>query len=515
MRTKTDARSSAPVDPLLGTRMGEFLIEERIGEGGMGVVYRAVHSLIGKQAAIKVLRQELVSPQQVQRLLVEARAVNAIRHPGIIDIFGFGSLPDERPYVIMELLQGRPLSDFLGEKSRMDLESVVWVMDQVLAALGAAHRAGVVHRDLKPANVFVVETPEAPTTLKLVDFGIAKLLESRESPLTSDGSVIGTPEFMAPEQIRGGTPSPATDLYAVGVMLFQLLTGVRPFQGDSVQVMFAHLDRQPPVPSALTPGIPPEFDTLVRQLLAKDPADRPPSAEAVRERLKRVPLSAAPHPPSFSKDDMAQATASTSNKAFTPETLEALKAIRSPPGPGWWMAPVLILLCVGAGVFRLRQADAVAPARKEPQRIASNGSGAGTVHAELGNTGAPSPTPDELQPAVAQQSPLPSIGASTTPAEPISKGSPVTPANSHPEPPAPQPRTKDAQARQKLLQRVTRLSSELHRRSGKKAPPSGLKEGLVQLKRSAAVATTRQDCAYIDEALDSWEMRFNQQLPSP
>ncbi|RYZ11622.1 MAG: serine/threonine protein kinase, partial [Myxococcaceae bacterium] len=211
---------SAPTDALLGTQLGEFVIEERIGAGGMGVVYRAVHPLIGKQAAIKVMRQELVSPQQVQRLLVEARSVNAIRHPGIIDIFGFGSLPDERPYVIMELLKGRPLSDFVRAQSRMDLESVVWVMDQMLAALGAAHRAGVVHRDLKPANVFVVESPETPTAIKLVDFGIAKVLESRDSPLTSDGSIIGTPEFMAPEQIRGGSVGPETDLYAAGVMLF-------------------------------------------------------------------------------------------------------------------------------------------------------------------------------------------------------------------------------------------------------------------------------------------------------
>ncbi|RKH01675.1 serine/threonine protein kinase, partial [Corallococcus sp. CA053C] len=346
---RPESRPAAPVDPLLGMQLGEFVIEERIGSGGMGVVYRAVHPLIGKQAAIKVLRLELVSPQLVQRLLVEARAVNAIRHPGIIDIFGFGSLPDGRPYVIMELLQGRPLSDFVRAKSRMDVESAVWVLDQMLAALGAAHRASVVHRDLKPANIFVVESPGTPTAIKLVDFGIAKLLESRESPLTSDGSILGTPDFMAPEQIRGGTVGPATDLYAVGVMLFQLLTGERPFQGDSVQLMFAHLDQSPPMPSSRVPGIPPELDTLVLHLLAKDPSLRPASAEAVREQLKRLPLHVVPHAPDITRRDAAPSLPPTTTGAdtFTPDTLEALKALRSPRGFGAWVAGALLLLSVG------------------------------------------------------------------------------------------------------------------------------------------------------------------------
>ncbi|RYZ11551.1 MAG: serine/threonine protein kinase, partial [Myxococcaceae bacterium] len=292
-------RSETTVDPLLGTQLGDFVIEARIGEGGMGVVYRAVHPLIGKQAAIKILRLDLVSPKQVQRLLVEARAVNAIRHPGIIDIFGFGSLPDQRSYIIMELLQGRPLSDFVRAKKRMDLESVVWVMDQMLAALSAAHEAGVVHRDLKPENVFVIEAPKLPAAVKLVDFGIAKLLESRDTtPLTAEGFVIGTPEFMAPEQINSEAVSPATDLYAAGVMLFQMITGERPFQGKPLQVMFAQRDQKPPAPSSRTPGLPPEIDALVLHLLEKEPKARPASAEAVRERLKRIPLRSPPRPPS-------------------------------------------------------------------------------------------------------------------------------------------------------------------------------------------------------------------------
>ncbi|NNC16354.1 serine/threonine protein kinase, partial [Corallococcus exiguus] len=272
MRRNASAESTPLVDPLPSSQIGDFTVEERIGSGGMGVVYRATHSLIGKQAAIKVLRAELVSPRLHERLLVEARAVNAIRHPGIIDIFGFGKLPDGRPYIVMELLEGRPLSELLSDQQRLDVPTVLWMLDQILSPLGAAHRAGVVHRDLKPANVFMVEPPNAAPMLKLVDFGIAKLLENKESPTSIDGSVLGTPEFMVPEQIRGGTVGPATDLYALGVMAFQMLTGVRPFQGDPVQVLFAHVEQTPPLPSSRAEGIPPELDTLVLQLLAKDPA---------------------------------------------------------------------------------------------------------------------------------------------------------------------------------------------------------------------------------------------------
>ncbi|WP_233585543.1 serine/threonine-protein kinase [Corallococcus sp. CA054B] len=205
----------------------------------------------------------------------EARAVNAVRHPGIIDTFGFGTLPDERPYVTMELLQGQALSDFVRVKRTMDLESIVWVMDQVLSALGAAHRAGIVHRDLEARQRLHRRSARASVTVKLVDFGIAKLLESRDKPLTADDLVLGTPEFMAPEQIRGDTVGPATDLYAAGVMMFQLLTGMRPFQGETVQVMFAHLEQAPPLPSSRLAGLPKEVDALVLQLLAKcRPASR-------------------------------------------------------------------------------------------------------------------------------------------------------------------------------------------------------------------------------------------------
>ncbi|MCP3165847.1 serine/threonine-protein kinase [Myxococcus qinghaiensis] len=281
-------------DSLISTQVNDFIIEERIGEGGMGVVYRAVHPLIGKQVAIKVLRAEYVAQQQVERLIIEARAVNSIRHAGIIDIFGFGRLPDARPYIIMELLRGQSLSTSLKQLGRLDPNTTVWILDQILSALGAAHKAGVVHRDMKPGNVFLAETLDGSRAVRLVDFGIAKLVRDHDGPTTVDGTILGTPEYMAPEQIRGTTVSSATDLYAVGIMAFQMLTGERPFKGEQVQVLFAHVEQPPPLPSSRAPGIPPELDTIVLHLLAKDPAMRPESAEAVREALRRVPPTVLP-----------------------------------------------------------------------------------------------------------------------------------------------------------------------------------------------------------------------------
>ncbi|NOK18819.1 serine/threonine-protein kinase [Corallococcus carmarthensis] len=471
----------------MGTQLGEFVIQERIGAGGMGVVYRAVHPLIGKQAAIKVMRMELVSQQQVQRLLVEARAVNAVRHPGIIDIFGFGTLPDERPYVIMELLQGRALSDFVRAKRSMDLESVVWVMDQMLAALGAAHRAGVVHRDLKPANVFIVEAPESPVTVKLVDFGIAKLMESRDNPLTADGLVLGTPEFMAPEQIRGGTVGPATDLYAAGVMMFQLITGGRPFQGESVQVMFAHLDQSPPLPSSRLAGLPKEVDALVLQLLAKDPASRPPSAEAVRAQLKRIPLRSPPRAPSLTKPEVAIPVGDN----HTPSTQEALKAIRQPPGIGWAVLGALVLLSVGAGVIRLRSVpppptEAAADAGTDGTDAGTDGTDAGTDGTDAGTDGTDAGTDGT------------DAGTDGTDAGPDKPEPPI-----HPKP----------QPKEKLRQRILRLNKELARRSKGRPEPTALKASLRSLEQSANYGSTAKDYAESKAALDDWERRLNQQFP--
>ncbi|WP_245767723.1 serine/threonine-protein kinase [Stigmatella erecta] len=285
-------------DPLIGTQISEYVIQERIGTGGMGIVYRAVQPLIGKQVAIKVMRAQFAQAHQlVQRLLVEARIVNAIPHRGIIDIFGFGQLEDGRPYVVMELLQGLSLDRLLHRKGRLGVDETVKILDAVLDALGAAHRRGVVHRDLKPGNVFLVEGAAGARSLKLLDFGIAKVAASPASnALTVHGLLLGTPEYMSPEQVRGGEVEPTSDLYAVGVMAFEMLTGRVPFGGEQVRVLFAHVEDVPPSLSSLVPGVPPALERMVARLLAKAPSQRYPSADAVRQELKALLSRKAPVP---------------------------------------------------------------------------------------------------------------------------------------------------------------------------------------------------------------------------
>ncbi len=274
-------------DPLIETPVSEYVVKERIGAGGMGIVYRAVQPLIGKQVAIKVLKAEYAGEAEVvQRLLVEARVVNAIQHRGIIDIFGFGQLPDGRPYVVMELLQGTALSSYIRKRKRLAPDEVVGILDEILAALGAAHRGGVIHRDLKPGNVFLVESSDGQRSVKLLDFGIAKVVQFRPArPLTAQGNILGTPEFMAPEQVRGEKVGPATDLYALGIIAFQLLTGRVPFMGETTQVLVAQVEQKPPTLTSLVPEVPAALERLVLRLLAKDPSKRFQSAEAVRREL--------------------------------------------------------------------------------------------------------------------------------------------------------------------------------------------------------------------------------------
>ncbi|HVG58183.1 MAG TPA: serine/threonine-protein kinase, partial [Hyalangium sp.] len=183
-------------DPLIGMKLGEYELRSRIGVGGMGFVYDGIQPLIGKRVAVKVLRPELAqAPEQVARLLAEARAVNAIRHRGIIDIFGFGQVPDGRQYIVMEFLDGQPLDAYLAEKIKLPPTEALSILDEVLAALGAAHGAGVVHRDLKPSNIFLVREPGGTRYVKLLDFGLAKQGQSGASTRTAQtrtDMVVGT-----------------------------------------------------------------------------------------------------------------------------------------------------------------------------------------------------------------------------------------------------------------------------------------------------------------------------------
>ncbi len=279
-----DQRTHVGVDTLVGQLLGEYRVLERINQGGMGVLYRGEQPVIGKAVAIKVLLPEVAAdPNLVHRLLGEARAVNSIRHPNIVDIFALGQLADGRHYVVMELLQGESLADLLVARGRLAQREAVVVLDQAMAALEAAHAAGVIHRDLKPENIFVDQRTDG-WRVTLLDFGLAK---QQGSTLTAPNVVLGTPGYMAPEQIMGKVPTPAIDIYAMGILAWRLLVGHEPYAGGSlVQVMRQHLDA--PVPKlGPVPGVSVVLAALVERMMAKEPADRPDAAQ-VRGTLARL-----------------------------------------------------------------------------------------------------------------------------------------------------------------------------------------------------------------------------------
>lgn len=278
-------------DPLIGQPVGEYRVRRRIGSGGMGIVYEAVHPIIGKRAAVKVLKPELAEdPDLMERLLSEARAIASIQHRSVIAIFGFGQLPDGRHYMVMEYLDGEPLDFMVHRVGKLPLLEALTVFDSILAGLGAAHAVGVIHRDLKPSNVILVPQPDGSREVKVLDFGLAKHARPNEvTPQTVAGRVLGTPEYMAPEQARGLPISARTDLYAAGVLAYELVVGEVPFSGPSpVEVMLKHLNDAPPRPSAKDPTLPRAFDELIGRLLAKDAAERPASAEEVRGLIARI-----------------------------------------------------------------------------------------------------------------------------------------------------------------------------------------------------------------------------------
>jgi eukaryotic-like serine/threonine-protein kinase len=266
--------STGVKDSLIGRKLQEYVLESRLGVGGMGVVYKAVQPMIGKYVAIKVLRPDVVQdPRDMDRLLEEARVVSSIKNRGIINIFGAGALEDGRHYLIMELLEGESLEQLMARDGKVPAGDAVVILEQTLSALAAAHEAGVVHRDLKPGNVFLVKEANQ-SFVKLLDFGLAR----RQSQNVT--RIAGTPDYISPEHARGRPAGPPADLYAFGVLCFHMLTGQLPFTGTTpMEVMEKHVHSPPPVPHEVNPAIPKALSELILKLLAKEPKDRPDAVQ--------------------------------------------------------------------------------------------------------------------------------------------------------------------------------------------------------------------------------------------
>ncbi|MEE9385341.1 MAG: serine/threonine-protein kinase [Nannocystaceae bacterium] len=271
-------------------RAGDYLITGTLGSGGCGTVYSAEHAQYGSLAAIKVLRRELAFDRRFSlRFEREVKAVNLIRHPSIIDIFDFGELADRRPYYAMELAEGRDLCAIIQQQGRIVPGDVEHILGPVCAAVGAAHGVGVVHRDLKSRNIMVARY-ETRIQVKLLDFGVAKLLEpeSMEPGRSGAGILLGTPVAMSPEQIRGDPVTPSADIYALGVLVYQMLTGSFPFYGDGDPELFRmHLEAPPPRPSQSVP-VASGYDDVVRKAMAKHPGDRYASPALLLAALHEV-----------------------------------------------------------------------------------------------------------------------------------------------------------------------------------------------------------------------------------
>ena len=289
-------RGPQPLDyqSFVGTEMAGYTIKRKLAEGGMGVVFEAEHSKIGRKGAIKVLKLEFCrSEEVVERFYQEARAVNSIRHENIVDVYDFGRDAEGRVFFVMELLAGESLSDRI-RRGALPWSEAFPILEQTLRALKAAHDKGFVHRDLKPDNIWLKKVGDGPVEVKLLDFGIAKLVgeDSPTEKLTRTGSIMGTPHYMSPEQINGSKDIDLrTDIYAMGVIMYEMFAGRTPFLGETLQaIMTGHLFTEPPrlddVPKNL--GVPAPIAKIIDCMLAKDVAERYGSASDVLADLRAI-----------------------------------------------------------------------------------------------------------------------------------------------------------------------------------------------------------------------------------
>ena len=276
---------------MIGELLGNYRILAKLGSGSMGVVFLAEHQRLARRVAIKLLSAELVRDQQVlQRFFNEALATSLIRHPGIVDIADCDVDASGRAYMVMELLEGETLGARLERAGRLDWSDACLIGRQVAEALGAVHDKGIVHRDLKPENLFLVSDARNPAAVavKVLDFGVAKLLaHDRAIHLTMRGMIVGTPEYMSPEQCMGSELDHQTDIYALGCILFEMLAGLPPFIGDTVQeLLSAH--RFFPAPPLTSSGVavPAWLAELLARMLAKEPGQRPSSMHEVAAAIR-------------------------------------------------------------------------------------------------------------------------------------------------------------------------------------------------------------------------------------
>ncbi len=425
---------SRPADPnLLGRVLaGKYEIAEYLGGGGMGAVYRARQNAIDKDVAVKVMHRDMAAdPKFAERFQREAKAASRLDHVNSMRVMDYGEEPDGLLYIVMELLDGQNLHELLLEQWPFPARRVVAILSQALAALAVAHELGIIHRDLKPENIMILpgrsDDGEAVDVVKVCDFGIAKLGDGRgeTSPtgakLTAQGMMIGTPEYMSPEQARGDKLDPRSDLYSMGVILYQMLSGRLPFDGESaLGIALKHVTDEASPPSAVViGGVHPGLEVVCLRALSKKPADRYMNAREMRAALRE----ALAGPSSISNGDRSSAVASTdpaprlriaetvpagslegqaeqrfavatAATLMTPSSggTPAVKIVEAPkatllgtaavvtqpslslaPRRSLWPFAIVALAAIGAGVYLLRRPDPQAPVASASSNTAANG----------------------------------------------------------------------------------------------------------------------------------------------
>ncbi|HVD68819.1 MAG TPA: serine/threonine-protein kinase [Actinomycetota bacterium] len=374
---REDVLPTPPTGPALPTVLAErYQLDRSLGNGGMGEVFEATDLTLHRSVAVKLLSPSLVQDEPARaRFLREARALAQVNSPHVVAVYDAGE-DDERPYLVMELVEGTTLEHELERAGRLEPPRAVAIAKDIASGLASAHEQGIVHRDVKPSNVFLTPSDAA----KIGDFGIARL-ERPDATLTLTGQTFGSPPYVAPEQATGGKVDARADLYSLGCVLFQMLVGRRPFSGDdAVSLVYQHVHTTPPRVDSLHPEVPVALGDLVAGLMAKDPDDRPDSAEEVQRALESVPTEpVATATATATVPVTATATVPVTATAVLPRRAQAER--RQKP---WWplvagIVGVVVLLALTAAAILARGDPAAAPpSPTRPASIASSSASTST-----------------------------------------------------------------------------------------------------------------------------------------
>lgn len=384
---------------------GKYKVTDVLGEGGMGSVYLAYQSTMDREVAVKVLKREYCQNKlAIKRFLREARAASKLAHPNTITVYDFGQTADGLLYMVMEKLTGKPLADLMDEEGAFNYERAGHILSQICDSLAEAHANGITHRDLKPENIFIEPKYGNPEHVKVLDFGIAKMNEDGNSNATATGMICGTPSYMSPEQAMGKNIDGRSDIYALGILLFEMLAAERPFDGDTaMEVMLKHLNETPPeLPPEVVEATPPALVDLMHVMLAKRIDDRPVDCMTLKAALQdALGTSRAQHVstlagPKRQRQATKDAVTSFDKGGLTDET-DAVDTPKKRSGLVW-AAAAIILALGGVGAYYGLAGDSDVNA--EPVAAASDQKGDGKEGSNDGKDDSSDPKANGLRAGV-------------------------------------------------------------------------------------------------------------------